>query len=195
MPTLVKLVGKYSNENVNKNVISYCFKSKYISFYGGRAVFMGSIDSIAEQFKNVQDAYCRNKRPIEQFVLSFNDSSSRDFAMNDVYVNIIARAISCYIGERFQNIYAVHTGSENRDFNIEHLIYGPTVNLENLHVHFVVNRVSYKDGSMFYGNKQDYWNILNYAKEVTPVILNSEIYKDIKWSGPIYEETYYRLKI
>lgn len=195
MPTLIKLDGKYSNENVNKNVISYCIESKFTRYYGGRAVSRSSVDLIAKQFKNIQDAYCKNNRPIEHFVLSFNDSSSKNFSMLDVEVNIIADAISRSIGEKFQNIYAVHSGSENRDFTIEHLMYEPTINHENLHVHFIVNRVSYKDGTMFYGIKQDYWNILNYAKEVTPVILNSEILKELKWFGPIYEETYYRLKI
>lgn len=195
MPILIKLDGKYSNSKVNENTIGYCIKSKFTKYYGGSAVFMNNIDLIAQQFKNVQDAYGVQKRPIEHFVLSFNDFSSKNFTIIYQEVNIIAGAISRYLGKRHQNIYSVHLGSENRDFSMEHLIYGPTIDPENLHVHFIINRVSYIDGKMFYGNNNDYWNILNYAKEITPIVLQSEGLKDLIWYGPINEETYFRLKI
>lgn len=196
MPTLIKYYGEYSNEDVCESLIHYCLDSEYNKgYYGGTGVFMDSNEILTKQFKDIQTVYNKKKKCLEHFIISFNDSSSKRNSVIDFDVYYIADAISRYIGQRFQNIYSVHSGSGNKNFCIHTLMNGPIVNPENLHVHFIINRVSYIDGTMFYGNKRDYIDILNYAKATIPLLLHEEKFKDLIWYGPIFEETYTRLKI
>jgi len=192
MPTLIKYIGDYSNIDVNENLIHYCLDSKYEKYYGGSAVLLDSTDSIIKQFKNVQNIYNKSEnRPVEHFIISFNDKSSKGLTIIDYEVYLMAKAISYYIGSRFQNVFAVHRGSEKHNNFIYKLIYGPEIDPDNLHVHFTVNRVSYLDGSMFYGNNINYNEILNYARNNMHIILDAYNLKDLKWFGPFTEETYF----
>lgn len=58
----------------------------------------------------------------------------------------VAQRIADYIGQRFQTVFAVH------------------INTANIHVHFVINRVSYIDGSIYKTittNIKIYYDIIN----------------------------------
>ncbi|MCD7855371.1 MAG: relaxase/mobilization nuclease domain-containing protein [Clostridiales bacterium] len=66
--------------------------------------------------------------------------------IGDFMAAYMGRRIADYIGHRFQTIFAVHT------------------NTENIHIHFIINPVSYRDGSLYKTtttNLKRYYEIIN----------------------------------
>ena len=192
MPTITAFYGNYDNSDVVDRLINYCFISKYAEslFKGGSAVLMGKTVKIIEQFKLLQNAYNKTEgKLVQHFIISFNDNSCNRITLLNYDAYCIAYMISRYIGTRFQNVFAVHQGSEDKTDCLYNMYHGPDVNPDNLHVHFVVNRVSYIDGKMFYGNKNDYYNIFEFAKQNLHVSLDNSLLSTLKWYGVYYQES------
>lgn len=52
-------------------------------------------------------------------------------------------------------------------YSHEHqVVFGVHQDTENYHIHFVMNTVSYTDGHKYTGTKQEYYDYIEYAKEV-----------------------------
>lgn len=127
--------GKYHDQSAIQDVISYCQNpQKTINHYcGGLAV---NYHHAAQQMDDIALAYGKQHGVrLRHMVLSF----SPDEQIHPLRVNWIGRQIAAYYSGRFQIIYAVHEDTEN------------------LHIHFVMNMVSYIDGKKYEGGRQDYY--------------------------------------
>lgn len=58
----------------------------------------------------------------------------------------IACPIAQFIGQDYQVVFAVHE------------------NTANLHIHFMFNSISYRDGHRYYGKKKEYYALVNFIK-------------------------------
>jgi hypothetical protein len=178
MPKFIVFDSKYTNEDVKKYVINYAASSVYANeiWSGGSGVFYNNTENIERIFKATQEAYGEfGEGLINHFVISFNDKSSRRITCIESDVWLISQVISDFIGIRFQNVFYVHNGSMD--------------NKNNLHVHFVVNRVSYVDGHRFYVNRENFHEIIDYTRSNAHLLLGNESYNNLIWDNFIsFEE-------
>lgn len=63
--------------------------------------------------------------------------------------NEIAQKAIQYFGHKYQILYCVHEDTDD------------------IHAHIVMNQVSYQDGHKYHGSKKDYYDFVNYMKDVT----------------------------
>lgn len=133
--------GKYHDLGAREDVANYMFNSsKMLSGYrGGIAVtedFLGSMNQIATKFDKTTGVQLRH------FVLSFTPDELND----PEEVNKIACHITRFIGKDYQAVFSVHE------------------NTENLHIHFMFNAISYRDGHRYRGTKKEYYDLINFIK-------------------------------
>ncbi len=174
MPKFIVFNGYYNNEHVKNNIINYAASSRFANLIwsGGNGVFYNNTENIVRMFEATQEAYGEFEEGlINHFVISFNDNTSRRIACIASDVWLISQVISNFIGLRFQNVFYVHNGSMD--------------NKNNLHVHFIVNRVSYLDGSKFYVNRENFHQIIDYVRENAHILLKNKNYKDLMWDNYI----------
>ena len=93
----------------------------------------------------VANAYLKySGQKLRHWVISFSqeDNISLESVMQ------IANKAAEFYKSRYQIIYAIHTDTDN------------------VHVHFVMNRVSYSDGNTYDGKYSDFYAYLNYLKNL-----------------------------
>ncbi len=135
---------KYHDENALRNVIAYCCdpdKTEHHHIYGIGV----SVQDAAEQMEGLAAAYRKTSGiRLRHMVLSFEPREK----ISLYKVNQIAYQAAWYYGRKYQIIYAVH---EDRD---------------HLHIHFVMNTVSYVDGHKYAGKKEDYYAFQRYLADI-----------------------------
>lgn len=135
--------GKYRDVNAREDVARYIldFSKMCNHYFGGVGVtedIVGSMNEVAMRFGKTNGVQLRH------FVLSFPPEELDD----PEEVNEIACEIARFLGQEYQTIFAVHE------------------NTENLHIHFMHNSVSYRDGYKYKGNKEQYYNLVNFATKL-----------------------------
>ena len=70
----------------------------------------------------------------------------------------MSRSIASYFSDKYQIVYAVHRKPCSKKYGGCSSVY---------HAHFVMNSVSYIDGTMFSGNRSELYAFLDYIKQVT----------------------------
>lgn len=128
---IIKVVNEsYSKPNDIRKVINYichgfdCSSARY----GSDNVLLYSLDSATNQFQVVKNIFYKTDgRQLRHFIVSFSKSECND--INSAFE--VAQQIAHYYSLRYQIIYSVHTDTDD------------------LHIHFVINSVSYVDGKMF----------------------------------------------
>ena len=153
--SIIKVINgtnKYYNTDAKVDAIEYILdpvKAKH-GYVGGVAISAicpaQSMMLVSERFNKSDGVQLRH------YVISFAQSEVR----NPKIANDIACKISAYIGQLYQNVFAVHE------------------NEENLHIHFVVNTVSYADGRRYGGTHQEFNEMMNY---ISIVLRYYRIYK------------------
>lgn len=147
MPTLKVLnqKGKYHDLDARETVARYILNPLKAEngLVGGVGIMAGediaaSMNSVAMHFKKESGVQLRH------FVLSFSPEELDD----PIIVYQIAYSIATFIGQEYQVIFAVHE------------------NTPNLHIHFMFNSISYVDGHRYYGKKKDYYQLVNFIKEL-----------------------------
>lgn len=127
---LVKMIkGDYKNYDAVEKVIRYTTNPEKTEGYIG-ACGMDPFDPehMIVQMHKVKRAFEKEKgyRQVKHFVVSFPDSGiTKEQALR------MAEEIATFYKSRYQICYAVHS------------------NTENLHIHFVMNTVSYIDGRLY----------------------------------------------
>lgn len=81
---------------------------------------------------------------LNHYILSFSPQETNDYKK----VYIVAQQIASGIGRHFQTAFAVH---EDRPY---------------LHIHFIVNRISYIDGHRWRGTRQEFSSLCNDIRSV-----------------------------
>lgn len=135
--------GKYHDLDAREELARYIFNPQkmYSGYCGGVGVtedVVGSMNEIASRFEKTKGVQLRH------MILSFSPEEIDDPEI----VNEIACHVAMFIGQEFQVVFAVHE------------------NTENLHVHFMQNHISYKDGHRYSGSKKEYYNLVNFLRKL-----------------------------
>ena len=70
----------------------------------------------------------------------------------------MSRSIASYFSDKYQIVYAIHRKLCSKRYGGCASVY---------HAHFVMNSVSYIDGTMLSGNRSELYAFLDYIKQVT----------------------------
>lgn len=112
-------------------------------FIGGNGIFpCSTIDDVIMQFQLVKNVWCKNEGvQLQHFVVSFSYEENVD----PYQAYISAYWISNFYGGIYQVVYAVHEDTEN------------------VHIHFLVNSVSYIDGRKLSFGRTEYWKLFSHV--------------------------------
>ncbi len=136
--------GKYRDEDAKYDVINYILSPDKVVLgcCGGYGVdvyeIAGSMEQVSERFGKTTGVQLRH------FVISFLPNELN----NPKIANDIAIKMSRFFAQEYQVVFAVHGDKPH------------------LHIHIVINSVSYVDGHRFYGNKHEFYNIMNTLKRI-----------------------------
>jgi len=133
---VINQAGKYQDDRAIQDVVHYAMSKAYEDgVFGGAVLPEIAIPSM----EGVTRAYHKEKGTrLRHSVLSF----APDEKLTPSRVRDVARQAILHYENDYQIIAAVH---EDRD---------------HLHVHFIMNTVSYRDGSKYGGHKKDYYDFL-----------------------------------
>lgn len=124
-------------------------------------------DKVYSPNVNVYDAYNQfflvkqyfNKtsgNPVYHFVVVFNTRST--FGDDYEQAESMSRSIASYFSGRYQIVYGIHRKVTKKAEGGCASFY---------HTHFIMNSVSYVDGKMFSGRKDETYGFLEYIKLIT----------------------------
>lgn len=142
--------NKYFDDNSYRDVLNYIFNQDKALVTGGYYITNSSLAAAEMEQTAIRFGKNCGKR-LRHSVLSFipeeNISPEQAVAFADEIIK--------YYGVEYQIVYAVHN------------------NTDNLHIHFVMNQISYLDGHRYRGQKKDYYDFQKHMKQVThlPIIM------------------------
>lgn len=141
MPVLKIKNHSYDSEEALENVVNYVLRSDR---YGGLAV---DPEYAVFQMQLVKQLWQKTDgRQVRHMILSFSKNEVLAYyeAMEYGY------QICQYFGDYFQIVFALHTDTDH------------------VHLHFVLNTVSFIDGSKFSAGPSDYWALRSYIQSLMP---------------------------
>lgn len=156
MPT-VKEVGEYYQKNSDvRNLIKYiagdCAGKEKVRYCNGRGLPKDS-KMAADKLIWVQKYYNKdNKRRLYHFIVSFDETVD-----DPNCIKMVAEALAEKFFEKSQVYYGVHEDSDN------------------LHIHFAVNSVSYRDGKKWHMNKREFSVFCRELKEIAYEVLEETL--------------------
>ena len=124
------LTNSYFEENAISNTIHYIIKPEKAlhGLIGGYGVNLLNEQTMINSFKNVKKIYHKEKgRQLKHFIVSFSTAEN----ITPILAYQIAWEIATLYSDKFQVIFAVHEETQN------------------VHIHFIINTVSFTDGHMF----------------------------------------------
>lgn len=132
MACLIFVEKSYRDPRSVKNTINYATKKQgvQVNYFGGYSVDDRNPRQMIYQFNAVKNAFYKSKenhRQVRHFILSFGEKDK----VSSYEAYLIAHEVASYYSNQFQIVYGVHE------------------NTENLHIHFILNTVSYMDGHLF----------------------------------------------
>ena len=164
----------YENEKDLKNLINYAVREDKCEngVYGAQGVIKDTPDSMYRQMLDIQTFYRKEKgRRAIHFVLSFSKLEERFIGEREALM--IGYAIADLYKDK-QILFAVHT------------------NTDNLHIHFIMNPVSYVDGVKFTSSILELDNIkASISRIVEDLYFKKVLGKtrfEMKWDGMSYVE-------
>lgn len=136
---------KYQDDLALDDVISYCMvpSKTPTCVIGGFGV---NLNQAAYEMKRLSEAYGKFRGlRLRHMILSFSKQEIERFRSH-VYDSLsrIAYYAASYYGGQYQIIYSLHEDSAN------------------LHIHFVMNVVSFLTGKKYSGTKEDYYRFQDY---------------------------------
>lgn len=139
---VINKAGKYKDNWAIHDVIHYATsKASADSVFGGAVLPEIAIQSM----KGVNRAYHKDKGTrLRHSVLSFSPNEGVTLHQ----VKDVARQAIRYYQNDYQILAAVHDDREH------------------LHIHFVMNTVSYRDGSKYGGKKKDYYGFHKHLNDI-----------------------------
>lgn len=136
--------GKYMDVDCRKDVIGYCLQAAKTThgFIGGMSV---NPENAAAEMSILAGLYYQERGlRLRHWIISFDESEISDPQIADQF----ARRTIPYYGSTYQIIYAVHEDTDQ------------------IHIHFVMNMISYQDGRRYRGVKKDYYDYLRILNEI-----------------------------
>lgn len=140
--------GNYMNCDAVSNTIRYICNCVNTDYIGGYGVSLYDIDCSIREFMYIKNIHHKTEgRQVRHFIVSFSPKEERK----------ITPEIASYIGYEIAKYYS----------NKYQIMFSVQVNTDNLHIHFVMNTVSYVNGKMYAEGFEDYNNLkLHVAKVV-----------------------------
>ena len=135
--------GKYYEDHSKDDVIQYVLNpDKARSYYGSYGV---NINAPAESM-NIVSAHFGKSQGVQlrHFIISFYPDELNDPAI----ANEIAKEFMVFFSNDYQTIYAVHQDKPH------------------LHIHIIINSVSYVDGHRYYGTRAEFKSMQKYMQNV-----------------------------
>lgn len=136
--------GKYFDLDAKADTIAYLlnpYKAKH-GYIGGVGV---SPECPAESMEIVSEAFGKSEGvQVRHYIIAFSEGEVKAPQI----ANKIAQQIAAYIGREYQVVYAVH---ENKP---------------DLHIHMIVNTVSYVDGHRWRGTKAEFYHLINAIRAI-----------------------------
>ena len=137
---------KFFDENAYRDSIGYIFRPDHAKYIGGYAI--QNLDMAAIEMQATAQAFGKDSgKRIRHSVLSFTPHEMKYITPEKA--SIWAQRIIRFYGYEYQIVYAVHT------------------NTDNLHIHFVMNQISYRDGHRYRGKKKDYYEFMKFVHLIT----------------------------
>ena len=136
--------GKYMDDYSREDVIAYILRNDKTPHHciGGAAVNV--YNALQEMTLLAQAFHKDSGLRLRHSVISFEKDKQITLEAAE---QIACHAVS-YYGSAYQMIYAIHEDTAH------------------LHIHLVMNSVSYLDGKKYHGNKKDYYGFINYMRSV-----------------------------
>lgn len=144
---------KYFDEGSYQSVISYILTPGKAIYAGGANI--SSLSTAADEMLKVAIQFGKNYgKRVRHSVLSFANYE----CITPEMANCFAQEIIQHYAPDYQIVYAVHADSDN------------------VHIHFVMNQVSFSDGHKYGGKLCDYRAFENHMRNVTrrPIIMSKE---------------------
>lgn len=144
---------KYFDENSYHDVSNYICNPVKAAYVGGAGVT--SVETAGNEMEQIAIKFGKNSgKHLRHSTLSFATEEN----VSPEKANEYAQRIIQYYAPEYQIAYAVHT------------------NTDNVHIHLVMNQVSYVDGHRYQGKKKDYYDFKKYMGKVThlPIILSKD---------------------
>jgi len=132
---IINAKTKYSDDNALESVIRYISNPNKIrsGYFSGVAVDMNDPAKDMKLLSNSFKKYSRIR--LRHFVVAFENG---EVTIPEIADAIGSEVAEC-IGRKYQVVYAVHEDADH------------------LHIHFVHNAVSYRDGCRYRGAKKEYY--------------------------------------
>lgn len=145
--------GKFFDDYAYFNAINYIFNPEKAVIVGGSGI--SSYANAVDDMRGIAIKFGKDTgKRIRHSILAFEESENVGIDEAGAF----AEGIIAYYAPEYQIVYAIHT------------------NTKHLHIHFVMNQISYVDGHRYDGKKKDYYDFRNHMKHVThlPIYLYSD---------------------
>ena len=136
--------NKYFDDRARDDVIEYCLREAKTphTYLGGRAV---NIDNAAFEMTSLAQFYGNDEKVrLRHSIISFDDTDN----ISPAQAAEIAEDAVKYFGDEHQVLYSVHEDANH------------------VHIHMVMNQVSYLDGHKYRGTKKEHYDFINYMKNI-----------------------------
>lgn len=140
---------KFFDKNSYYDCIHYIFDSQKAAYIGGCNI--NSTQTAAVEMTQVAIAFGKNSgKRLRHSIVSFDQSEY----ITPERANDYAQRIVQHYAPEYQIVYAVH------------------VNTDEVHIHMVMNQISFLDGHRYGGKKKDYYDFMRHIRNIThlPVI-------------------------
>ena len=135
---------KFFDDNSYRDAVNYATRNNTLHYAGGANVT--SLATAAEEMRDTSISFHKNSgKRLRHSVLSFDSRENVTPEKADMY----AKQIIQHYAPTNQIIYAVHDDTDN------------------LHIHFVMNQISFQDGHRYEGKKRDYYDFQRHIRAVT----------------------------
>ena len=141
--------NKFFDGEAYRSAVNYILDPEKAAYAGGCNV--SSVRLAAQEMEETAMEFGQEDgKKVRHSVLSFDPKEH----VTPEQANRFAKQIIQYYAPEHQMVYAVHT------------------NTDDVHIHFVMNHISYVDGHRYQGKKKDYYGFMNHIRQVThfPVI-------------------------
>ena len=140
---------KFRDEHAYYDVTNYIMQPQKAAYVGGYHITC--LACAGQEMEQVARHFHKDKgKRIRHSELSFSEEEG----ISPEQAAVLGSKIAAYYAPQYQILFAVHT------------------NTDHIHIHFVMNQISYVDGTRYQGKRKDYHDFIKHMRRVTglPII-------------------------
>ena len=139
---------KFFDDNSYQDCIRYIFNPQKATYIGGCSI--SSAQMAATEMEQTAVFFGKNSgKRVRHSIVSFDQREH----ITPEQANICAQKIIQHYAHEYQIVYAVHT------------------NTNEVHIHLIMNQISYLDGHRYGGKKKDYYDFMRHIRCVTHLVV------------------------